>query len=621
MKILILLLTNLILLFGWVGKIVALKNEVVVKRDGKLIKANIGFKLEKNDVVISKGNSKTQIIFKDETVITIGKNSSFKINDYAYGGSSKPKANFSFFKGAFREITGKIGKIAPKRFKIKTPTASIGIRGTQIVALISKIEKIACLEGKIVVITNLGSVEVDAGKITEILPKKPPLHPRVYKPEEIKLLLKAAGGEKIVAAPSQKTVTEKKSQKKPASKQSNQTIKNNNKLNTQKTAVSAKPQESKNSIPQKIKVENPINIKTIPVHLEENPEETINVNKEITKEEISTDVKNSVNEVKNNINTENEIHTIENVAKNSPNEAENSAENQETPPTDEENAVENQNSPNEAENSAENQETPPSDEENAVENQNIPSSSENYNTPPSSEENSGSEQANTTPPSPTPPPSVPTITNIHPSVSPNLATPPAIPNLPIIQPNSTTPVSLLKPPLTPVIKEKAALYQYDDSTYWGVWYSGDTINENTISQFFVAGDETPSEIIDNLVNQQASYDYSGDVKGIIDNGISKSFITNGIFNFHINFGNENPITGNIDFDGDMKHWNTEIYNSKINGNAISANLKAGINNQVNINNGVLTGNFYNSDASKIGGNFLIESNKDKIKGIFIGKKN
>ncbi len=62
------------------------------------------------------------------------------------------KVELNMIEGTFRTITGKIGKFAPKRFNLKTKSASIGIRGTQIVMSISpNEEKIFCTEGKIFV--------------------------------------------------------------------------------------------------------------------------------------------------------------------------------------------------------------------------------------------------------------------------------------------------------------------------------------------------------------------------------------------------------------------------------------------------------------------------------------
>ncbi|MDQ1339942.1 MAG: hypothetical protein QG567_1098, partial [Campylobacterota bacterium] len=183
-------------LYASVAKIVAASGEVSVLRDKKEQKASIGFELEEKDTVFSKGASKAQIIFNDKTVITIGKESEFKIEEYLFEAKNEPKAKFGFAKGAFRTITGQIGKVAPDKFELKTKTATIGIRGTQILLQTGDESKIACTDGAILV-TSLdtgAAVEVKAGEITTVEPNKPPKPPRIYKPDEIKAIAEESGG-------------------------------------------------------------------------------------------------------------------------------------------------------------------------------------------------------------------------------------------------------------------------------------------------------------------------------------------------------------------------------------------------------------------------------------------
>jgi hypothetical protein len=153
-----------VFLFASVGKFTEIKGNVKVLRGQKNINAMINMPLEINDTVVTYDNSKAKIVFKDKTIITIGKNSVFKIKDYFYG--KKPKAKFSFLKGTFISVTGKIGKIAPKRFKLETKNASIGIRGTIVFGkLYLSGDIIGCSKGVISVTKNGKTVLVKAGEM------------------------------------------------------------------------------------------------------------------------------------------------------------------------------------------------------------------------------------------------------------------------------------------------------------------------------------------------------------------------------------------------------------------------------------------------------------------------
>ena len=176
MKRYLLLLLLPILAFANIGKITVLRGDVTITRDGKTIKAHNGSTLEEHDFIKTAKNGKLQIIFKDKTIFTVGRNSTLDIADYLYDEAQpqNSRAQFKVLKGAFTSITGKIGKFNKKKFKLKTKSASIGIRGTIVKA---NQETIMCTQGAIEVTTNTGaSVFVKAGQKTSVatgVPSKP----------------------------------------------------------------------------------------------------------------------------------------------------------------------------------------------------------------------------------------------------------------------------------------------------------------------------------------------------------------------------------------------------------------------------------------------------------------
>jgi hypothetical protein len=81
------------------------------------------------DVVNTSSGGQTQIRLDDNTKLVVGPNSRLVIDEYVYAGSgSAAKVSLSAIRGAFRFITGLSDKEA---YLIKTPTATIGVRGTE----------------------------------------------------------------------------------------------------------------------------------------------------------------------------------------------------------------------------------------------------------------------------------------------------------------------------------------------------------------------------------------------------------------------------------------------------------------------------------------------------------
>jgi len=159
-------------LFANVGKIVALKGDVSISREDKELLGEIGSIILESDEIYTKENAKIQLLFNDNTVITIGNNSHFKINQYLYNEKDKEyKADFGLVKGAFRTITGKIGKVAPSKFKLNSKTSSIGIRGTQILSRMAiDGDRVVCVEGEII-ITHLRTgktITIKAGEFVDL---------------------------------------------------------------------------------------------------------------------------------------------------------------------------------------------------------------------------------------------------------------------------------------------------------------------------------------------------------------------------------------------------------------------------------------------------------------------
>ena len=159
-------------IYANIAKVVAYKGEAQVLRNNIALDVFVNISLENKDEIKTKNNTKVQLLFKDETIITIGKNSHFKIDDYSFKNTKESSlAKFSFVEGSFRTITGAIGKIAPDNFRIQTKTSAIGIRGTQILNEIGpKKERIYCTEGiiEIVSLSTNEKIVLNAGEFIEV---------------------------------------------------------------------------------------------------------------------------------------------------------------------------------------------------------------------------------------------------------------------------------------------------------------------------------------------------------------------------------------------------------------------------------------------------------------------
>ncbi|MCT7472018.1 FecR family protein [Aliarcobacter cryaerophilus] len=161
-KIILMFLLFVSTLFANIGKITLLEGEAFVKRGEETLRLNISDSISNNDFIETKINSKVKITFTDNTIITIGKESSLKIEDYFFDSNNKnsAKTELNVSKGAFHAITGQIGKVNPEKFKLKTKNATIGIRGTEIYG---DQNRVFCTQGAIFVNSFGETREVSQG--------------------------------------------------------------------------------------------------------------------------------------------------------------------------------------------------------------------------------------------------------------------------------------------------------------------------------------------------------------------------------------------------------------------------------------------------------------------------
>ena len=170
------------MLLANVGNFTIVNGDVNVLRNHKSIKAFSMFKLESKDIISTSKNGFAKIVFSDKTTITLGKNTNFKVQDYLFDDTKESKMNFKVTSGFFKVVTGKIGKIAKKRFKLKTRNATIGIRGTIFEGTTNDNgDFIKCDKGAINVCASGECKVVKEGKYTVVGNGKTPIAPKESK--------------------------------------------------------------------------------------------------------------------------------------------------------------------------------------------------------------------------------------------------------------------------------------------------------------------------------------------------------------------------------------------------------------------------------------------------------
>ncbi|GHV55984.1 hypothetical protein FACS1894216_19420 [Synergistales bacterium] len=115
-----------------IGMVFMLKGSVTAERDGKTASLTVKDRIHAKDTVITGANARIQLLLDDETAITLGENTTFEMEEFVNAGKSS-RFSTRLGKGLMRIITGEITRSNPEGFKITTPRAMIGVRGTILV--------------------------------------------------------------------------------------------------------------------------------------------------------------------------------------------------------------------------------------------------------------------------------------------------------------------------------------------------------------------------------------------------------------------------------------------------------------------------------------------------------
>ena len=117
-----------------IGQVKVAKGSVQVERAGQKQAATVGMGIQTSDVVLTGADGSAGITFTDNSLVSVGPNSVFSIDKYSFDTTTHAgEFEGSLKKGKLAAISGKMVKQSPESMKIRTPSAVMGVRGTEFV--------------------------------------------------------------------------------------------------------------------------------------------------------------------------------------------------------------------------------------------------------------------------------------------------------------------------------------------------------------------------------------------------------------------------------------------------------------------------------------------------------
>jgi hypothetical protein len=133
-----------------------------------------GEPIRTGDRVLTGADGRVELRFGDGAVVVVQPKSDFLVEEFRYD-QQEERSFFRLAKGAVRTVTGAIGKRRHEDFRLSTPTATIGIRGTDFETAENPCGATVCepgerpglmvtvYQGRVAVSNAAGTTEVPAG--------------------------------------------------------------------------------------------------------------------------------------------------------------------------------------------------------------------------------------------------------------------------------------------------------------------------------------------------------------------------------------------------------------------------------------------------------------------------
>ena len=113
------------------GMVVASRGDVLAASKGGSRELKQGDYVYIEDEIMTANRSFAVIQFVDGAKVTVRPDSLMIVETYVYNGNDDDAATLNLVSGGLRVITGAMAKTNPENYKVRTPVALMGVRGTE----------------------------------------------------------------------------------------------------------------------------------------------------------------------------------------------------------------------------------------------------------------------------------------------------------------------------------------------------------------------------------------------------------------------------------------------------------------------------------------------------------
>ena len=120
-----------------VGQIKVATGQVFVDRKGQSLPGRVGLPLEADDVLRTGADGSVGITMRDNSLLSAGPNSILSLEHFEFDPTtSEGRFDARLQRGTLAVTSGRIAKKSPQAMTVRTPSAVLGVRGTEFVVAV-----------------------------------------------------------------------------------------------------------------------------------------------------------------------------------------------------------------------------------------------------------------------------------------------------------------------------------------------------------------------------------------------------------------------------------------------------------------------------------------------------
>ena len=122
-----------------IGIVKVSKGAVQLQRGAEKLPVKVGTAVQTSDVILTGADGSAGITFTDNSLVSVGPNSVFAIDKYRFDSTTHAgEFEGNLRQGRLAAVSGKMVKQSPEAMKIRTPSAIMGVRGTEFVVQVDE---------------------------------------------------------------------------------------------------------------------------------------------------------------------------------------------------------------------------------------------------------------------------------------------------------------------------------------------------------------------------------------------------------------------------------------------------------------------------------------------------